>query len=58
MQGEVWPGGFHGEAVFTIPEPCTLLREWASLGPAGCGQCLEEKRVLNFTPTTRPEMHN
>lgn len=25
VQGEVWPGGFQGEAVFTIPEPRVLL---------------------------------
>lgn len=52
MQGEVWPGGFHGENVFTIAEP------------AGCDASLERgppvssrrsgpgnRRVLNFTHT-------
>lgn len=39
MQGVVWPGGFHGEAVFTV-----AAAEWlgagASLGPAGVAGAL------------------
>ena len=32
--------------------PLPWLGKLASLGPAGCGQCPGERRVLNFTHTT------
>lgn len=50
MQGEVWPGGFHGEAVFTVAA-AAWLGAGASLGPAGVAGALG-RGALNFTHTT------